>query len=151
LVFGGAQMNGDYDVDNFGYNIKVNYRYLFNNRRVSLNVGAGFLELDNKNEVSKSYNTTFDLNVEYIILHYENVTPYIYGGIGSISDQSFENIHPKVQLGIGVEYLPVDFLGLTFSGEQNITFTDELDGLVQGKRDDYFWRFGLGVNFYFGK
>ena len=41
---------------------------------MTLTVGAGFLELDNKNAVSKSYNTTFDLNVEYIILHYENIT-----------------------------------------------------------------------------
>ena len=109
------------------------------------------MELDKQNEVTSNYDTTIDLNMEYIFLPYENVSPYIYAGGGTISDRSFEDVRFKIQFGLGVEYLPVDFLGLRLYGEHNMTFTDELDGLIQGKRDDYFWRFGLGVNFYFGR
>ena len=113
--------------------------------------GAGILELDKNNKVTQSFDTTLDANMEYIFLPYETITPIVYAGIGTISDRSFNDVHFKFQFGLGVEFLPTDFLGLTLYGEQNITFTDELDGLVQGKRDDYFWRFGLGINFYFGK
>lgn len=151
LVLGGALMNGDYSGQDIGYNFKLNYRYLLKNQKLSLNFEAGTLELDKKNDVSTTYDTTIDANIEYIFLPYENISPFIYAGAGSISDQSFEDVHFKVQFGLGVEYLPTDFLGLSLFGEQNITFTDELDGLVQGKRDDYFWRFGIGINFYFGK
>ena len=151
LVLGGALMNGDYSSQDMGYNFKLNYKFLFDNvKKWGLNVEAGVLELDKKNDVSRSYDTTIDVNMEYIFLPYENISPYIYGGAGTISDRSFSDINFKVQFGLGVEYLPTDFLGLRLYGEQNITFTDELDGLVQGNRNDFFWRFGLGVNFYFG-
>jgi len=151
LRMGGALMNGDYGQQDVSYNFQLNYKYLLKGKKWGLNIAAGILELDKKNEVTKNYNTTIDANMEYIFLPYENISPFIYAGIGTISDRNFNNVEFKVQWGLGVEFLPTDFLGLTLYGEQNITFTDELDGLVQGKRDDYFWRFGLGVNFYFGR
>ena len=151
LVMGGALMNGDYSQQDVSYNFMLNYKYLLDGKKWGMKFGAGVLELDKNNKVTKSYDTTLDANMEYIFLPYETITPTIYAGVGTISDRNFTDVHFKFQFGIGVEFLPADFLGLTLYGEQNITFTDELDGLVQGKRDDYFWRFGLGINFYFGK
>jgi curli production assembly/transport component CsgG len=151
LVMGGALMNGDYSQQDVSYNFMLNYKYLLDDKKWGMKFGAGILELDKNNKVTQSYDTTLDANMEYIFLPYETITPTVYAGIGTISDRSFTDVHFKFQFGIGVEFLPTDFLGLTLYGEQNITFTDELDGLVQGKRDDYFWRFGLGINFYFGK
>ncbi|MFZ3274719.1 MAG: hypothetical protein WA143_10665, partial [Lutibacter sp.] len=52
---------------------------------------------------------------------------------------------------LGFEYLPVNNIGIKIFGEQNIMFNDKLDGVVNGKRDDYFWRIGIGLNFYIGK
>ena len=34
---------------------------------------------------------SFDVNLEYNILPYESLTPFIYGGIGTISDIDFNN------------------------------------------------------------
>jgi len=151
LVIGGAKMDGDYGNSDLGYNLKLNYKHVFNNPKLALNFEGGIMELDKNNASIEDYAWTFESNLEYIILPYENISPFVYGGVGAIADKSFNTIDFKVQYGLGVEYLPVDFLGLSLYGEQNITFTDNLDGLVQGKRDDYFWRFGLGINFYFGR
>ncbi|NOQ91350.1 MAG: hypothetical protein GQ552_01380 [Flavobacteriaceae bacterium] len=151
LVIGGSRMDGDYGNSDLGYNFKLNYKHVLNNPNLAINVELGIMELDKKNASIEDYAWTFDGNFEYIFLPYENITPFVYGGAGAIADKSFNNIDFKVQYGLGVEYLPVDFLGFSLYGEQNITFTDNLDGLVQGKRDDYFWRFGLGINFYFGR
>ncbi len=151
LVIGGSRMDGDYSSSDLGYNLKLNYKHVMNNPKFAINIEGGIMELDKKNSSIEDYAWTLDGNLEYIILPYENITPFAYGGLGAIADKSFNNIDFKVQYGLGVEYLPVDYLGLRLYGEQNITFTDNLDGLVQGKRDDYFWRFGLGINFYFGR
>lgn len=151
LVLGGAQMNGDYSKQDIGYNFKINYKHLFNDPHFSYKIEGGIMELDKQYSLTQDHAITIDGNIDYMFLPYENISPNIYAGIGTVSDDSFDNVYFKIQFGLGVEYLPVDFLGISLYGEQNITFTDELDGLVQGKRDDYFWRFGLGVNFYFGK
>ena len=151
LVIGGAKMDGDYSNSDLGYNLKLNYKHVLNNPKWAINIEGGIMELDKKNASVDDYAFTLDGNLEYIFLPYENITPFVYGGAGAIADKSFNNIDFKVQYGLGVEYLPVDYLGLRLYGEHNITFTDNLDGLVQGKRDDYFWRFGLGINFYFGR
>ena len=150
LIVGGSRIDGDYSNPDIGYNFQLGYRYMFNNPRFNLNINGGIMEMDNKNPQMQDYAYTTDGNIEFIFLPYESISPYIYGGIGAISNKSFNDIYFKTQFGLGVEYLPTNTLGLRLYGEQNITFTDKLDGLVQGKRDDYFWRFGIGVNFYFG-
>ena len=33
---------------------------------------------------------------------------------------------------------------------QNVSFTDEIDTQVQGRRNDYFYNFALGLNYRFG-
>lgn len=151
LVVGGSKMDGDYSNSDIGYNFKFNYKYIFNNPKFAFNLGGGMMDLDEKSNNVEDYLLTMDGNLEYIFLPYENISPFIYGGGGAITDRSFNDFDFKAQYGFGLEYLPADFLGLRIYGEQNITFTDDLDGLVHGKRDDYFWRFGLGINFYFGK
>ncbi len=151
LVIGGTKMDGDYSSSELGYNLKLNYKHVMNNPHLAFNIEGGIMELDKKNVSIEDYAWTADGNLEYIFLPYENITPFVYGGAGAVADKSFNSIDFKVQYGLGVEYLPVDYLGLRLYGEHNITFTDNLDGLVQGKRDDYFWRFGLGINFYFGR
>lgn len=150
LSMGGARMDGDYSNPDVTYNFKLGYKYLFNNPHFNFNFDAGMFGLDNNNPEMQDFAFSYDGNMEYIILPYENITPYLYGGIGGISDKSFNKFYFKTQLGLGLEYLPTNTVGLRLYGEQNFSLTDELDGLVQGKRNDYFWRFGIGINFYFG-
>jgi curli production assembly/transport component CsgG len=152
LVVGGAQMKGDYADENIAYNFKFNYKHIFNNKHFSIRFGAGVMEFDRVIDDSKKGFITFDGNMEYMFLPYDNISPYLYGGAGYITDYSYsDETYFKTQFGVGLEFFPFKFLGVSVYGEQNITFTDKLDGLVQGKRDDYFWRFGVGLNFYFGK
>lgn len=150
LKMGGALMDGDYSNNDLGYSFHGNYKYLFNNPHWSLNLGAGFMELDRTGS-PVNYDLTLDGNLEFIFLPYENLTPFIYAGGGTVTNTSFENAEFKFQYGAGVEYLPVENIGIELFGEQNLTFSDNIDGVIQGKRDDYFWRFGLGINFYFGR
>ena len=150
LSGGGASIMGDYSGTDMGYSFYGGYKYQFKNPSLNFSLGAGFMELD-RTGPEIDYNVSLDGNLTYVFLPYENISPYIYGGFGSLSNESFNNMELKVQFGAGLEYLPVDNLGLHLFGEQNILFTDAIDGMVQGEQDDYFWRFGLGINFYFGK
>lgn len=148
---GGANiMNGDYSDSEMNYSLNVAYKVEFNNPKFNIGLTGGAIGVDDKNSKIQEYALTYDLNLEYVFLPYDNFTPYIYGGGGAISDKKMFFFYPKAQFGGGLEYLPSNRIGLRLYGEQNITFTDELDGIVQGVRDDYFWRFGFAINFYFG-
>ena len=109
-----------------------------------------FFELENEQAFKDDF-VSFDLNLEYDILPYEDLTPFIYAGTGLISDIDIKNPYVKFQYGVGIEFLPTNNFGIKLFGEQNLLLTDELDGFVNGKRDDFYWKFGVGLNFYIGK
>jgi len=95
---------------------------------------------------------SFNSNLEYNLLPYEKFTPFVFGGVGIISSyEKFNNVMAKFQYGGGFEYLLTNNFGIKIYGEQNLMFNDKLDEVIQGKRDDYFWRFGVGLNFYLSK
>jgi curli production assembly/transport component CsgG len=75
------------------------------------------------------------------------LTPLIYAGSGVLSDFG-SRTDIKIQYGLGVEYLLAPGLGFEIFAEQNITFNDELDEAISGKRDDYYFNFGAGLTFY---
>lgn len=95
--------------------------------------------------------TSIDLNAEFTILPYDNFTPFIYTGGGANFLNNSNQFDWKFQLGLGVEYMVTDDVGIMLFGEQNFVFSDEVDGVVSGKRDDFYYRFGLGVNVYLFK
>lgn len=64
-------------------------------------------------------------------------------------NKKFENTHSKIQFGAGVEYLVSNSIGVKLFGEYDVNFSDNLDYLVAGVRDDYYYKFGLGVTYYF--
>lgn len=104
--------------------------------------------LANKDIIDVGY-LTFDLNLELLLLPKDKFSPYIYGGGGFGMNKKFENTHSKVQFGAGVEYLVSNSIGIKLFGEYDINFSDNLDYLVAGVRDDYYYKFGLGVTYYF--
>ena len=67
----------------------------------------------------------------------------------AVSKENLFDFYYKMQFGLGVEYHLTQEWGLMLFGEQNIMFSDDLDRLVQGKRNDYYYNFGFGVNYYF--
>lgn len=147
---GTAKIAGDYSNSELKPSGTLAYKMYFNKPALNLNFGVGYLELENQGAFNDDF-LTFDLNLEYDLLPFDQLSPFTYAGIGTISDTNVNDIYMKFQYGLGLEYLPVNNIGLKVFAEHNLLISDKLDGLVQGKRDDYFWRMGVGLNFYIGK
>ncbi|MBS7256040.1 CsgG/HfaB family protein [Flavobacterium branchiicola] len=116
----------------------------------ALSGSTNVFKLGNKGEDDFGY-TTLDMNLEFLILPQDTFTPYIFGGTGVGFNSKFENVHSKVQFGAGLEYLVTSQFGVKLYGEYNVNFTDNIDYNIAGVRDDYYWRFGLGMTYYFPK
>mgnify|MGYP001567384834 CR=1 FL=1 len=141
---------GDYSNPKAHIGANVSYKTFLKESNLNLNLGLGYFQLENEGSFEDEF-MTLNLNLEYYLLPYDDLTPFVFGGIGTISDINITNPFLKFQYGVGVEYLPVNNVGIEVFGEQNLLLSDELDGIVNGKRDDFFWRVGVGLNFYFGK
>ncbi len=108
------------------------------------------VNLANKNLLDVGY-ITYDLNLEWVLLPKDRFTPYLYGGGGFAMNRKFENTYGKLQYGAGLEYLVSDRIGLKLFAEQNINFSDNVDYIKAGTRDDYYYKFGFGLTYYFAK
>jgi curli biogenesis system outer membrane secretion channel CsgG len=118
----------------------------------ALNISAStnVVNLANKNLLDVGY-ITYDLNLEWILLPKDRFTPYLYAGGGYATNRKFENAYGKIQYGLGLEYLVSDKIGIKLFGEHNINFSDNVDYIKAGTRDDYYYKFGLGLTYYFTK
>lgn len=134
---------------------KIGYRFgikFFMNERFNLEASFVDFYLENEGIFKRRFNN-IDLNLEYIVMPNDKLTPYIFGGFGGIapSNRFFNNVSLKANLGVGVEYLVANSLGLRAFGEYNFGFSDDWDGFVNGKRNDNLLRFGVSLNYYFGR
>lgn len=116
----------------------------------NLSASVNIMKFANKNILDVGY-ATFDLNTEFILLPKDKLSPYLFAGGGYGMNKNFKNSHVKVQYGLGLEYLVYNNLGLKIYGEHNLAFSDNIDYLNRGVRDDFYYRFGLGVTYYFPK
>jgi len=125
------------------FNAKIGYKRFLNQH---LNVGFTFnkYNIENKGIINEGF-MSFDLNLEYNILPSDNFTPFLFGGVSTNASNDFKAVDPKLQFGAGLEYLVKDNLGIYVYGEHNTIFSDVIDGIEAGKRDDMLYRFGLGV------
>ena len=117
------------------------------NPYLNINGSLNYFKLKNGTDFQEGF-MAVDLNLEFNLLPFDNLSPFVYAGTGAVFDDSFNSIDAKVQYGLGLEYLISDKLGIQLFAEQNFAFTDELDNVISGKRDDQFYRFGLGLNIY---
>ncbi len=146
---GAAYISGDYNNPELTYDIKVGgRRYL--NPYLNVNVTVSKFELTNQNSFSEGFNAV-DLNTELMLLPFEKLSPFFFGGIGSVNNDDFDRTLFKFQYGAGIEYLLNDKIGLSVNATHNLVLNDELDNIVQGKRDDQYFNFSFGFNWYFGK
>ena len=145
-----ANMSGDYSNSKTKFGTSLAYKFYFNKPNLNLNVGLGYFQLENEQAFKDDF-MSFDINLEYDILPFDQVSPFVYGGIGTVSNLDISNPYFKFQYGAGAEFLPVNNIGIKIFAEHNVLLSDKLDGLERGKRDDYFWRIGVGLNFYIGK
>lgn len=115
---------------------------------LNLSASTNVFRLGNKNKLDVGY-ASLDLNLEFLILPHDIFAPYIYAGAGMNFNSSYKNISSKIQYGAGLEYLVTNNFGIKLYGEHNLNFSDNVDYIVSGIRDDYYWRFGLGMTYYF--
>ncbi|MGI9550325.1 MAG: CsgG/HfaB family protein [Aurantibacter sp.] len=97
------------------------------------------------------------VNLEMSLLPYDNLSPYIYGGGGLIFDirhidesKPTKITAPKLQAGAGLNYKASKQIDIRLFAESNFSFSDELDGVISGKRDDFYYNFGLGLKYKLG-
>lgn len=154
LSLGATLLSGDYSADSFSYLGRLSYTQpIFPG--LSLNLAGSFLELGNGNSFAEKF-AGGDLNLQLNLIPYDEFSPFFYGGGGylvSLASEvpaGIETSFPKLQYGGGIEYLVSPGVGLKLFGEHNILVSDQLDYIKQGKRDDHYFNFGLGINFYFG-
>ncbi len=117
------------------------------------NLGVNYAKYNLANKNVPGYQTTYgfmslDLKAEFTLLPYDDFTPYFYASVGTNIANYAITVDPKVAYGVGLEYLVSDKLGFKLYGGYDMVFSDKLDGVVAGKRDDNFFRFGVGVNLY---
>ncbi|MFH6943104.1 CsgG/HfaB family protein [Flavobacterium sp. FlaQc-50] len=146
---GGTLMDGDYAnpiVRPFGRGALK----FFISPSLDISASTNVVNLANKNLLDVGY-ITFDLNLEWIILPRDRFTPYVYGGGGYAMNRKFENVYGKFQYGLGLEYLASRRIGIKVFAEQNVNFSDNVDYIKAGTRDDYYYKFGLGLTYYFAK
>jgi curli production assembly/transport component CsgG len=145
-----GQIFGDYTQKNWDFFTSLEYQ-----RKVSNTFGVGVLgsyfKLNN-GEVFDELFYGLDLNGSFNVLPNDEVSPYVYFGPGVIFRNSKENksdYFVKAQVGVGVMYFLSPRWAIKAFAEYDFVFSDEVDYLINGKRDDHYYNFGIGINYYF--
>jgi curli biogenesis system outer membrane secretion channel CsgG len=147
-VSGGTTlMDGDYDNSELRPMARGVLKYFFT-PAFNISASTNVFQLVNKNQLDVGY-LTYDLNAEFILLPQDKLSPYLFGGAGFGMNRVFENLHTKIQYGAGLEYMASANVGVKLYAEHNLNFSDTIDYIKRGVRDDYYYRFGLGITYYF--
>ncbi len=148
-------LNGDLAKKRLGYGASLSYSKQLTNA-ISLTAQGGYLKLQTGENYEKDF-SDLSINAEVLILPKDILSPYLYGGLGVLIDLDKSNNGikkiqpaPKVQLGVGLLYFATQKIAIKAFAESNYTFSDELDLIENGKRDDLYYNFGMGINYYFG-
>ena len=157
LTFGATTplLNGDLPNQDFGFGGYVGYSKWLT-PKLSLNFDFDYAYLTGGKSFFEEYMSP-ELNLELNILPYDKLGPFVYGGAGYIFEihspdgaQTKKVSAPKAQLGGGLNIRISDRIDFRVFGESNFTFSDKLDDVVHGKRDDFYYTFGAGVKYKLG-
>ncbi|GHC55558.1 CsgG/HfaB family protein [Ulvibacter litoralis] len=153
---GSAIIDGDLATREPDFSAAIGYRYhLTNSFRIGVDekIFRLFSAPDNK-----YWYMATDFNLEYRILANDKLSPYLYGGAGLIyfvDNSPFKYLQKgdsfgKIQYGVGLEYQGADRFSFFLQGDFNYSFSDKIDNIVNGKRDDHYYNISLGVNYNLG-
>ena len=155
-VSGGINlMDGDYATKKPGFMGRLEYERRFA-RFFSVGLAGTIFDINNGNQYSNYYGSV-DLNGSFEILPNDDFTPFIYAGAGLIVDGvrpdsgnlQFGDAFFKFQYGAGIKYYVSSHIGFKLFAEHNIVASDKLDGISSGKRNDFYYNFGVGLNYNF--
>jgi curli production assembly/transport component CsgG len=147
-AIGSAVPNGDYPNPMFEIYMHIGYkRYII--PYLNINFSYNKFNLAYKDVQNNGF-MSFDFNVEYTLFPNNKFSPYVYAGGGLNAANYFDQTAAKMQVGLGLEYMLADKIGLKLYSDYNYVYSDELDGKISGAADDIYWRMAVGLNFYFG-
>ncbi len=148
-------LNADYSEQNLGAGGRLSYQRYFS-PGLSLGLAGDYLYFRGAGSYYKEYMAAH-LQLGYQLLPFERLSPIVYGGAGWIADIRTpepgltENTSGvNLQLGAGLKYKASKSIYLHLFAENNWTTTDALDNVVNGRRKDYYYNFGLGIEFRLG-
>ncbi len=154
-VAGGVSLpDGDFVTQDVGYMGTVGFQVGFS-KYFSLGARGTVFQYNNGNQFEETL-ATVDVNLYADLLPNDKLAPFVYGGAGyglGFGEQVIDDVEVeqegflKVQLGAGLRYNLSNSLALKVYAEQNINFSDKIDGVVAGKRNDWHYNFGLGLNY----
>jgi len=144
-------LRGDYPYVSNQLGAHGNFKYLFSDS-FNLGLSYGFQNLGSE-KYYKAQFTSIELDLEYLMLPFNNITPYISAGFGTMNNltENSKKYQFKSQFGAGLEVMVSSHVGLRGYGKYHVGFNDDWDKMISGKRDDHFLQFGLGVQVYLGK
>ncbi len=144
-------LKGDYKTQTMRPGVKGTFKYVFSDY-FNVNLSIGLQELGSKQYFRSTF-STYDLDLEYITMPFNQFSPYLFGGFGIITDTKGLDRDGKfkTQFGGGLEYLISPTVGIRGFGSYHIGFDDNWDEKISGKRDDHFLQVGVGVQINFGE
>lgn len=153
---GAALVDGDFTTGVIDFKAGLGYKYRFI-PELSLGIDAQIMKL-NSNSETIDWWLTENFIVEYNILPHDRLSPLLYAGPGValLADASPGELLDRwdafvtFKMGAGLQYTVSDRISFTLNAEWSTPFTDKLDDVVNGRRDDYFYNFGVGLNYHFG-
>jgi|TARA_R110002020_G_scaffold63136_1_gene168345 curli production assembly/transport component CsgG len=156
LFSGASLVDGDYSTAVIDYMVGAGYKYRFSSR-ISLGYQIQWFKLNSTSENMRWWNSQ-NANIEFNILPHDRLSPYLYGGGGIMfyaDDPETDNLKRwdpfyKLQVGAGLEYLFTDRISMTLNADWNSAFSDRIDDFVGGRRNDFYYNIGLGINYHFG-
>lgn len=143
-------LKGDYNASTMRPGIKATFKYIFSDN-FNANLSIGFQQLGSKQFFQSTF-SSYDLDLEYLVLPQNDFTPFLFGGFGLIHDTKGEDnrLKFKTQFGGGLEYMLSPTVGIRGFGAYHIGIDDDWDEFIYGKRDDHFLQVGIGVQINFG-
>lgn len=141
---------GDYALPKPGFGGEIGL--LFSKKPAwSWSLAAGLSKFDTRVGFSAATGW-LDAAAHFRQLPFYRFTPYYYGGAGLIfSEKSTAFALPKMHGGLGLEFFGKKKWSVFAQADFNWLASDRLDGVEQGKFNDFFWRSNAGLRFYFGK
>ncbi len=146
---GGTYANNDLANPYYEYSLIAGIKYNFTPFLGIYGQGSGY-RIKNTGALNRQFAST-DLNLEFTVLPYDKISPIIYAGPGLNYANGFNVIDVKAQAGLSLEYLVSPSIGVKIYGDYNVVFSDEMDNITAGVRDDQYYKFGAGINVYLGK
>lgn len=148
IAVGSSLITGDFPEPEFEIYFRLGYK-----RFITEHLGASITFNKYNIAFNETFNEgflSFDFNLEYLMAPFNRISPYVYAGYGYNAYSDFETTGPKVQGGLGVEFIVVKQVGVKVFGEYNYGFSKETSPIIQDENNISFLRLGLGLNLYFG-